>query len=92
MKTGAAIGEKRREPRRKASGGVRVRFHNPQPMEFEGSLIDLSLGGFRILHDCPSLESGAIVEFSHSAGAGRARVMWNRVLGNGIETGFLVIP
>jgi len=30
------------------------------------------------------------VEFAHVEASGRARVMWNRILAGGVETGFLV--
>jgi len=83
--------EKRREPRRRTSGSIRIRFHNPQRVEFEGALVDVSPGGFRTVHDCNTLESGSIVEFWHSTESGQARVMWNRFNTDGIESGFLVI-
>lgn len=84
--------EKRREPRRPASGSVRVRFSNPQPYEIQGHLIDLSASGFRMSHECIALETGQIVEFAHVESSGRARAMWNRIVDARIETGFLVVP
>ena len=81
---------KRREVRRAASGAVRVRFANPQQTEIEGRLIDLSPSGFRMLHTCVALAAGQVVEFSHIEAAGQARVMWNRVLAQNVETGFFV--
>ena len=85
------IGEKRREHRRAASGTARVRFADPHLCEVEGRLIDISTSGFRMRHACMSLAAGQVVEFSHAEAAGRARVMWNRVLGERVETGFLVV-
>jgi hypothetical protein len=84
------IHEKRREARRPASGNVHVRFTDPEPLEIDGRLMDVSDSGFRMAHDCASLQSGQIVEFSHFEAKGRARVMWNRILAGGVETGFLV--
>ena len=84
--------EQRKEPRRRASGPIQICFQNPEPVEFEGSLIDLSPTGFRAIHECGSLPSGAAVEFRHSASSGEARVMWNRYEGDHIESGFLLIP
>jgi hypothetical protein len=83
--------EKRREPRREASGVVHVRFSDPQAVEIEGHLMDVSPGGFRMSHHFASLAAGQIVEFSHVEAKGRARVIWNRILADGVETGFLVV-
>lgn len=83
--------EKRREQRRPASGSVRVRFRNPEPLEVDGKLLDLSVAGFRMSHDCTSLATGITVDFRHSRQKGQAKVMWNRILASGIETGFLVL-
>jgi hypothetical protein len=85
------IREKRRESRRQADGEVQVRFSNPQPVTFQGRLMDISASGFRIGHRCTSLETGQVVEFSHAEASGQARVMWNRILDASVETGFLVI-
>ncbi len=83
--------EKRREPRREASGLVHVRFAYPKAMEIEGRLIDISPGGFRMSHHFASLEAGQIVEFAHIEAKGRARVIWNRIVAERVETGFLVL-
>jgi hypothetical protein len=82
--------EKRSETRRATTGNVRVRFTNPEPLEIAGKLMDVSTSGFRMVHDCASLHSGQVVEFAHIEATGRARVMWNRIMGGGVETGFLV--
>lgn len=82
--------ENRREPRRAANGEVRIWMAIPQLLEVKGQLVDLSGSGFRMAHDCAVLEAGQIVEFSHSETAGRARVIWNRIAGARVETGFLV--
>ena len=87
----APVPEMRREARRKAEGVVRVRFANPRPVEVEGRLVDLSLSGFRMSHGCVALAAGQVVEFSHLEATGRARVVWNRVLAERVETGFLVV-
>ncbi len=83
--------EKRKEPRRNASGHVRVRFSDPGLIDLEGGLVDFSGSGFRMSHACTALETGVVVEFWHSAASGHARLMWNRVMPGGIESGFLVI-
>jgi hypothetical protein len=83
--------EKRREARREASGQVRVKFTDPEPLEIDGRLMDVSPNGFRMAHECAWLRSGQLVEFAHPEATGRARVMWNRILAGGVESGFLVI-
>jgi hypothetical protein len=84
------LSEKRREARRSGSGTVRVTFTDPEPLEIDGRLMDVSISGFRMSHDCTSLHSGQVVEFAHIEASGRARVMWNRILAGGVESGFLV--
>ena len=86
-----AVHEKRREIRHPADGPVRVRFADPQPAEIEGQLIDVSPSGFRMSHANQSLQAGQVVEFSHSHAIGEARVMWNRIQGQRVETGFLIV-
>ena len=83
--------EKRREPRREASGVVHVRFTDPKTTEIEGRLMDISPGGFRMSHQFASLTAGQEVEFSHTEARGRARVIWNRIVADRVETGFLVL-
>jgi hypothetical protein len=82
--------EKRRETRRAANGNVRVKFTNPEPLEIDGTLMDVSPSGFRMVHGCVSLCSGQMVDFTHMEATGRARVIWNRILAGGVESGFLV--
>jgi hypothetical protein len=83
--------EQRREERRKAEGPVRVHFDNPEPVNIEGKLVDLSPSGFRMAHSFVALTAGQVVDFSHPEAEGQARVMWNRVLEEKVETGFLVV-
>ena len=83
--------EKRREPRRSADGSVHVIYFDPQKVDVVGRLIDVSQSGFRMEHSCASLSTGQVVDFSHSEAAGRARVMWKRIMGESVESGFLVV-
>ena len=86
-----AIGEKRSEIRQPAEGPVSVRFADPQPLEIQGELVDVSPSGFRMAHANHSLQSGQMVEFSHSFAVGVARVMWNRIMDQRVETGFRIV-
>lgn len=82
--------ENRREPRRAADGDVRIRFGLPRPQEIQGKLVDVSAGGFRMAHNYAALEAGQTVEFSHDEASGFARVVWTRIAGPRVESGFLV--
>jgi len=77
----------RREPRLRADGSVTLRFDRHR---ITGQLMDVSSSGFRAAHDCPHLRTGATVHFRHEAGSGRARVVWNRISGGSIESGFFI--
>jgi len=83
--------ENRKEPRRSADGEVRVWFDGPKPRELHGRLIDVSASGFRMVHDYSALQAGQVVEFSHQETSGHARVVWTRIAGARVETGFLVV-
>jgi PilZ domain-containing protein len=86
-----ALHENRREPRHAAEGAVRVWFQNPSRYEIEGQLVDVSEHGFRMSHQFHNLEAGQTVQFSHPEAAGQARVIWNRIVSEKVETGFLVL-
>ena len=85
------VREQRREQRREVSGTVRISFSDPQLLQIEGRLMDVSASGFRMTHGFPSLAAGQLVEFTHLEARGQARVMWNRIVEERVETGFLVI-
>ncbi len=53
--------------------------------------MDYSKSGFRAMHAYAALHTGQIVEFRHMLAFGEARVMWNRIADDRVETGFLVI-
>jgi len=42
-------------------------------------------------HANQALQTGQVVEFSHTHAAGAARVMWNRIMDQRVETGFLIV-
>jgi hypothetical protein len=87
-----AAHEKRREVRQPAEGPVLVCFSDPQRTELLGELMDVSPSGFRMAHANQSLlQSGQLVEFSHSLAVGVARVMWNRIMDHRVETGFRIV-
>ncbi len=83
--------EARKEPRRPATGSVSVAFRNPIEVSIEGVLIDLSDSGFRMAYKGTRLEPGQIVDYRYDGSSGRARVVWNRVVDQRVETGFLIL-
>jgi hypothetical protein len=83
--------ERRSEARHAASGPLKLSFEDPSPQEVDGRLLDYSISGFRAEHPYAALHTGQEVEFKHSVAMGRARVMWNRIADDRVETGFLVI-
>ncbi len=84
----APVVEQRKEPRRSAKGKVTVQMDRA---EVQGQLVDISDSGFRMAHDNTSLEPGQVLPFVHREAAGRARVIWNRIVSDRVETGFLIV-
>ncbi len=84
-------GEERRvAPRHKAAGQVSFRLAELQ-LAFEGRLLDISSSGFRVRHGNSQLRSGQECEFVLPGSKGLARVVWNRITPEHIETGFLIL-
>lgn len=87
----ASAHERRSEKRHAAGGFLKLSFEDPSPQEVNGQLLDYSTSGFRAEHPYRALHTGQEVEFRHPIAEGRARVMWNRIADDRVETGFLVI-
>ena len=83
--------DRRTEQRHSTKGEVRFSFDDPARLEITGRLVDYSKNGFRAIHTYPALHTGQVVEFRHVVTVGKARVMWNRIQGDKVETGFLVL-
>ena len=80
--------ELRKEPRRAAKGQVTV----DGPLgSVAGQLVDVSQSGFRMAHSDATLEPGQVLGFAHTEAAGKARVIWNRIIEQRVETGFLIV-
>jgi hypothetical protein len=88
----SSLSERRQETRRLGGGDVILTFQDPEPIEIMGRLVDLSASGFRVAHKCPALRPGQLVTFRYAWSAGKARVMWNRVMSEGRqESGLFVL-
>jgi hypothetical protein len=88
--------EQRREPRQSGAGDVRFLIPssgvNAGLTEVHGQLLDRSASGFRAEHEFPGLTCGQIVEFRLKGSAKRqARVVWTRIMGARVETGFFIL-
>ena len=83
--------QRRSEDRHPGGGDVGLTLETGPGPEFHGTLVDHSASGFRTAHDSVALCVGREVGFEHPYAKGRARVIWNRVAGKEIHTGFLVI-
>ncbi|HEX6894191.1 MAG TPA: PilZ domain-containing protein [Bryobacteraceae bacterium] len=83
--------DRRSEQRHPGNGPLKLSFADPAPQEVTGHLVDYSTSGFRAVHPYAALHTGQEVEFRHAVAVGRARVMWNRIADDRVETGFLVI-
>ncbi len=78
----------RSEPRLPAEGLIILSINGHS---VTGRLMDVSRSGFRATHSCPELQTGTAVRFQHPAGSGNAKVVWNRISGTNIESGFLIL-
>jgi hypothetical protein len=83
--------DRRTERRHDVDGPLKFSFDDPAHQEITGRLLDYSANGFRATHAYPALATGQVVEFQHIVSVGKARVMWNRIADDRVETGFLVI-
>jgi hypothetical protein len=83
--------ERRKEPREDADAELTLVVDDPLPAEVRGRLVDVSRSGFRARHAYPRFEPGQRVRFRSAASQGLARVIWNRILNDRVETGFLLL-
>ena len=83
--------ERRTERRHPADGHLKFSFEDPARQEVTGRLLDYSKSGFRAAHSYAALHTGQVVEFQHVVAVGQARVMWNRIADDRVETGFLIL-
>ncbi|OLB28725.1 MAG: hypothetical protein AUH13_18555 [Acidobacteria bacterium 13_2_20CM_58_27] len=84
--------ERRRNPRREVQGVILLDIlkSDLRSSPIRASLIDLSASGFRASHASKELCSDQEVTFFHDEGEGRARVVWTRIVGQSVESGFLI--
>jgi hypothetical protein len=88
--------DQRREPRDTGKGDISLVFADTNATsgvrEVYGRLIDHSARGFRAVHEFRGLTCGQMVQFRVPASSeGRARVVWTRIAGGQVETGFFIV-
>jgi hypothetical protein len=83
--------EKRKDARVPAQGTVRLQPEELFAKQIIARLIDISSRGFRAYHYHDALTRGQMVHFQHASASGQARVVWNRITANSVETGFLIV-
>ena len=83
--------ERRRYPRYTCFERVRIDGDGAIPFRVDGLLLDAGAVGFRMTHQCWFLQRGQEVDFEYTGRKGRARVVWNRILPDRIETGFKIL-
>ncbi len=63
------------------------------PSEVRGRLVDHSANGFRVEHTFAGLSCGQVVRCRFDDSSPRtARVVWTRIHGEHVESGFFVLP
>lgn len=84
--------DRRSEERYSSDGEVNLAFDDPVAFEITGTLLDYSRSGFRAFHHYSELRPGQLVRFRHVVASGTAKVIWNRILPERVESGFLIVP
>ncbi len=82
--------ERRREPRIAASGEVILYLDQPVVLEITAQLLDVSSSGFRAQHMYPALQNGMIIHVRIEEVESSAIVVWNRIMDDCVETGFIL--
>ena len=92
LETHSNPADRRTEPRLPAHGPVKLRPKGLAATSIPGEMLDINGSGFRARHGFQALVSGHIVEFAYGRQRGRARVVWTRILGDQVESGFMILP
>lgn len=83
--------ERRAQPRHRAHGAVTLHPRTGAGAAIAGRLVDISRSGFRARHREQALLPGQEVEFEIAGLPGSARVVWTRIAGGRVESGFLIL-
>jgi hypothetical protein len=83
--------DRRTEPRFHATGEVRLLIGGPQLLAIPGRILDVSEHGMRVEHMYSALASGMMLEIQTTTERYTARVVWNRIKNDGVESGFYLL-
>ncbi|MBL8241786.1 MAG: PilZ domain-containing protein [Bryobacterales bacterium] len=83
--------DRRTEPRYNATGNVRLLVGGPQLLAVPGKILDVSEHGMRVEHMYAALASGTMLEIQTATERYTARVVWNRIRNDGVESGFYLL-
>ena len=89
--------EQRGEGRKSVEGAISLLLAGmgakAGPSEVHGRLVDHSANGFRVEHTFAGLSCGQMVQCRFDDSSPRtARVVWTRIHGERVESGFFVLP
>lgn len=89
----SAVGtdDRRTEPRFPASGEVRLIINGPQSLTIRGRILDVSQHGMRVEHMYAAITSGTMLQIESGSVQYTARVVWNRIKDDGVESGFYLL-
>ncbi len=82
--------ERRREPRIPAEDLIQL-LPDGTNVLVDARLLDRSEHGFRATHSCLALTAGQEVWFRDGERVDKARVMWNWVVGENMQSGFMIL-
>jgi hypothetical protein len=85
------LAERRVAERSCCEGPVEIFFSNPEPTVVTGSLVDSSATGFRVRHDCRTLDPGVEISYCRRGEMGHARVMWTMIEGPHRVSGVMIL-
>ena len=65
-------------------------FFNPEPTAVRGRLLDANRTGFRVKHDCMTLNPGLEISYCRDGEMGHARVVWTMIAGSHRISGVMI--
>ncbi|MFN0101532.1 MAG: PilZ domain-containing protein [Bryobacteraceae bacterium] len=83
--------ERRGEQRFNATGEVHLLIGGPQALSIRGRILDVSEHGMRVEHMYPALTSGLMLQIESGSTQYTARVVWNRIKDDTVESGFYLL-
>src|SRR5687767_6056565 len=83
--------DRRAEPRFCATGEVRLIIDGPHSLLIPARILDVSQHGMRVEHMYAALASGMMLQIESGSTQFTARVVWNRIKNDGVESGFYLL-